>query len=118
MLFLTRPFWGFRDLIPYALAKRALAEISHASTSAVSTAAATAGLPFTAKILAATTALPHAHFVPVVVLSRSAILLAVMRLVREMTALSVFAVKSKRRVWLSSASPFIVNCLQAPDIPD
>jgi hypothetical protein len=83
MLFLTRPFWGFRDLIPYALAKRALAEISHASTSAVSTAAATAGLPFTAKILAATTALPHAHFVPVVVLSMSAVLLAVMRLVRE-----------------------------------
>jgi hypothetical protein len=81
MLFLTRPFWGFRDLIPYALAKRALAEISHASTSAVSTAAATAGLPFTAKILAATTALPHAHFVPVVVLSMSAVLLAVMCLV-------------------------------------
>jgi hypothetical protein len=95
MLFLTRPFWGFRDLIPYALAKRALAEISHASTSAVSTAAATAGLPF-----------------------KSAVLLAVMRLVREMTALSVFAVKSKRRAWLSPASPFIVNCLQAPDIPD
>jgi hypothetical protein len=62
--------------------------------------------------------LPHAHFVPVDVLSISAVLLAVMRLVREMTALSVFAVKSKRRVWLSSASPFIVNCLQAPDIPD
>jgi hypothetical protein len=56
--------------------------------------------------------------VPVDVLSISAVLLAVMRLVREMTALSVFAVKSKRRVWLSSASPFIVNCLQAPDIPD
>jgi hypothetical protein len=52
------------------------------------------------------------------VLSMSAVLLAVMRLVREMTALSVFAVKSKRRAWLSPASPFIVNCLQAPDIPD
>jgi hypothetical protein len=61
-------------LIPYALAKRALAEISHVT-------AATAGLPFTAKILAATTALPHAHFVPVVVLSMSAVLLAVMCLV-------------------------------------
>lgn len=111
MLFLTRPFWGFRDLIPYALAKRALAEISHVT-------AATAGLPFTAKILAATTALPHAHFVPVDVLSISAVLLAVMRLVREMTVLSVFAVKTKRRACLSPASPFIVNCLQAPDIPD
>ena len=110
-------------MIPYALAKRALAEISNASTSAIptttpTTAATTAGLPFTTKILTATTALPHAHFVSVVVLAVSAVLFAVMRLLREMTAMSGFAVKSKRRAWLSPASPFIVNSLQALEIPD
>jgi hypothetical protein len=68
-----------------------LAEVSNTPTSAISTAATTR-LPFSAKILATATALPHAHFVFVVVLAVPIIVLTVMRLLREMTAVPRFSV--------------------------
>jgi hypothetical protein len=82
----------------YALAKCPLAEVANAPPSTVSastvpaaSSASASGLPFTAKILAATTALPHAHFIIlVVVFAMPVIVLAVMRLVWEMTAVPKF----------------------------
>ena len=62
-----------------------------ASTVPAASSASASGLPFTAKILAATTALPHAHFIIlVVVFAMPVIVLAVMRLVWEMTTVPKF----------------------------
>jgi hypothetical protein len=72
-----------------------LAEVSNAATSAVSAAADAAAtparLPFTAKILAVTSALPHAHIIVlVVVFAMPVIVFAVMRLVRKMATVPGF----------------------------
>ena len=68
-----------------------MAEVSNAPASAVSTATAAtpACLPFMAKILAVTSALPHAHIL-VVVFAMPVIVLAVIRLVRKMATVPGF----------------------------
>jgi hypothetical protein len=83
----------------YALAKCPLVEVANApastvpaSTEPAASSASASGLPFTAaKILAATTASPHAHFIIlIVVFAMPVIVLAVMRLVWEMTTVPKF----------------------------